>query len=103
MEPDSSAAGGRPLDGYDNRELRWVVAHELAHVWRRDHLVRWLEWVACVVFWWNPVAWWAHAIRADGEAISSSPRVQTWLEREGFTAEQIDFVIGLAKRLADRR
>ncbi len=40
-------------------DLRWILGHELAHVKRRDHLVRWLEWLACVAFWWNPVAWWA--------------------------------------------
>ena len=40
-------------------QLRWVLAHEFAHVKRRDHLVRWLEWLACVSFWWNPVVWWA--------------------------------------------
>jgi len=38
-------------------QLRWIIAHELVHVRRRDHLVRWLEWLACVLFWWNPVAW----------------------------------------------
>jgi hypothetical protein len=43
----------------DSPELRLILAHELAHVRRRDHLVRWLEWLACVGFWWNPVAWWA--------------------------------------------
>lgn len=49
-------------------EMRWIVAHELAHVRRRDHLVRWLEWLACTVFWWNPVAWWARRrLRAAGE------------------------------------
>jgi beta-lactamase regulating signal transducer with metallopeptidase domain len=40
-------------------QLRWVIAHELAHVKRHDPLVRWLEWLACVAFWWNPVVWWA--------------------------------------------
>ena len=38
-------------------KLRWVLAHELAHVRRRDHIVRWVEWLATVVFWWNPLVW----------------------------------------------
>ena len=51
-----------------DRELRWVLAHELAHIKRRDHLVRWLEWLACVAFWWNPVVWWARRnLRLDEE------------------------------------
>ncbi|MXW66952.1 MAG: M56 family metallopeptidase [Gemmatimonadales bacterium] len=56
------------LDGLEPAELRWILAHELAHVRRRDHLVRWLEWLACTVFWWNPIAWWARRrLRAAGE------------------------------------
>ena len=47
------------LAALDRHELRAMLAHELAHVRRRDHLVRWLEWLACSAFWWNPVAWWA--------------------------------------------
>ncbi len=47
------------LDQMDEEQSQWIVAHELAHVRRRDYLVRWLEWLACVVFWWNPVVWWA--------------------------------------------
>ena len=50
-------------------ELRAILAHELAHVRRRDHIVRWLEWVACSAFWWNPVAWWArYELRIAEEA-----------------------------------
>ena len=38
-------------------ELRWLIAHEVAHVRRRDHWVRWMEWLACIAFWWNPITW----------------------------------------------
>ena len=72
------------LTRLDRQELHAVLAHELAHVRRRDHLVRWIEWLACSVFWWNPVAWWARReLRAAEEtscdalgaaAIKSTPR-----------------------------
>jgi len=57
------------LASLDRHELRAMLAHELAHVRRRDHLVRWIEWLACSAFWWNPVAWWARReVRAAEEA-----------------------------------
>jgi beta-lactamase regulating signal transducer with metallopeptidase domain len=34
---------------------RGVIAHELAHVRRRDHWVAWLELAGGVVWWWNPL------------------------------------------------
>jgi beta-lactamase regulating signal transducer with metallopeptidase domain len=36
-----------------------LLAHELAHVRRRDHWVRFVEIAATALFWWYPVAWWA--------------------------------------------
>ena len=36
-----------------------ILAHELCHVRRGDHLVRFLELAATTAFWWHPVAWWA--------------------------------------------
>lgn len=38
-------------------ELRIVLTHELAHVRRCDHLVRWLDWAVVAWLWWNPLAW----------------------------------------------
>lgn len=43
--------------GPEQRET--LLAHELAHVLRRDHWVRWLELAATCLYWWFPVAWWA--------------------------------------------
>ncbi len=52
-----------------DEEVRSILAHELAHVRRRDYLVRWLECAACSVFWWNPAAWWSsRRLRAAEEA-----------------------------------
>ena len=34
---------------------RLLVAHELAHLKRRDHWVAWFEVLATTAFWWNPV------------------------------------------------
>lgn len=43
--------------GFD--ESRTLIGHELAHLKRRDHLVRYLELAASVVFWWHPGVWYA--------------------------------------------
>jgi beta-lactamase regulating signal transducer with metallopeptidase domain len=61
--------------GVPAAELRWVLAHELAHVKRRDHLVRWLEWLACVAFWWNPVVWWARRGLRIAEEVATDAHV----------------------------
>ncbi|MCA9278215.1 MAG: M48 family metalloprotease [Phycisphaeraceae bacterium] len=45
------------VEDMNDEQMRWVLAHELAHVRRHDHVVRWLEWLACVGFWWNPISW----------------------------------------------
>ncbi len=56
------------LQRMDPGQLRWILSHELAHVRRRDYLVRWIEWLVCVCFWWNPVTWWARwNLRANEE------------------------------------
>jgi beta-lactamase regulating signal transducer with metallopeptidase domain len=36
-----------------------VLIHELAHLRRRDHWIRWLELAAAVLHWWNPLFWFA--------------------------------------------
>ena len=36
---------------------RSVIAHELAHLRRRDHWVSWLQVLAECLWWWNPLFW----------------------------------------------
>jgi bla regulator protein BlaR1 len=47
------------LKRLDRDERATLLAHELAHFGRRDHLVRLLELVAVGLYWWHPAAWWA--------------------------------------------
>ena len=45
-----------------------IIIHELAHIKRRDHVVGWLELVAGLVWWWNPLFWWVRrALREQAE------------------------------------
>jgi beta-lactamase regulating signal transducer with metallopeptidase domain/tetratricopeptide (TPR) repeat protein len=61
---------GRPTIVFSRRllaqlspdETQTLLAHELAHLRRKDHWVRWLELTAVTLYWWHPVAWWARSM-----------------------------------------
>lgn len=45
-----------------------LIAHELAHVKRGDHIIRHFELLVRGLHWWNPLVWWAcHRLRAAEE------------------------------------
>lgn len=48
-------------------ERQTLLVHELAHLRRRDHWVRRLELLALGLYWWHPIAWWAHRKLQDAE------------------------------------
>jgi beta-lactamase regulating signal transducer with metallopeptidase domain len=59
---------------------RGVIAHELAHVRRGDHVVAWIELAAGLVHWWNPVFWYVRRrcresaeMACDAIALGSCP------------------------------
>ena len=45
----------------DRTRCQVIIAHELAHLKRRDHWVGALELVGSCLAWWNPVFWYARA------------------------------------------
>ena len=48
--------------------LRAVLLHELAHVQRGDWLMQFGASLACALFWWHPLVWWAaRQARAESE------------------------------------
>jgi beta-lactamase regulating signal transducer with metallopeptidase domain len=68
------------LDRLPAESRRGVVAHELAHLKRRDHWVGWLLLLAECLWWWNPLFWWVrrqvrhHAeLACDAWVVSTLP------------------------------
>ena len=69
------AIGGRPRllvpsklwTAMGDDERTSLLLHELAHLKRRDHWVRWLELVVAGLYWWHPVAWWARRALREAE------------------------------------
>jgi beta-lactamase regulating signal transducer with metallopeptidase domain len=67
MSPLVWSLGGRPkiflpaalFARLDGNAQESILAHELAHVQRKDHWIRLLEMGMTTLFWWHPVAWWA--------------------------------------------
>jgi multidrug efflux system membrane fusion protein len=45
-------------DRLDDTQQDAILAHELAHLKRRDHWVRRFETVVMGLYWWFPIAWW---------------------------------------------
>jgi beta-lactamase regulating signal transducer with metallopeptidase domain len=44
-----------------------LLLHELAHLRRRDHWVRWLELFVGGLYWWLPTAWWIRRSLREAE------------------------------------
>ena len=69
------AIGGRPrllvpselwsATSLDERNS--LLLHELAHLKRRDHWVRWLELIVGGLYWWHPAVWWGRRLLREAE------------------------------------
>jgi beta-lactamase regulating signal transducer with metallopeptidase domain len=47
------------LNQMESNKQAAMIAHELAHYHRGDHLVRWLAMMILGFYWWHPGVWWA--------------------------------------------
>ena len=88
------ALGSLPRDG-----VRSLLAHELAHVRRRDHWVRAIELVVSGIYWWLPVVWWARReLRRVEEQCCDAWVVWALPEKETDYAQALVHVVGLISR-----
>jgi TonB family protein len=89
------------LTRLDANETDTLLAHELAHLARRDHWVRHLELAALALFWWNPVAWWATSRLRRAQELCCDQRVAELMpdHRRAYA----DTLIETARFLSGRR
>src|SRR5262249_54686718 len=74
-----------------------LLAHELAHLRRRDHWVRGLEFLAMGLYWWHPVVWYARRALREAEEQCCDAWVVSLLPGAGKTyataiLETLDFL-----------
>ncbi|HBI45970.1 MAG TPA: hypothetical protein DDY78_24400 [Planctomycetales bacterium] len=99
------AVGGRPrilfpadlLKQVGREQQNALLVHELAHLRRRDHWVRWLEFAAAGLYWWNPVLWFARRELREAEEQCCDAWVTSTLPGAGKTyatalLETLDFL-----------
>jgi tetratricopeptide (TPR) repeat protein len=54
-------------EGLTEQQRGTLLAHELAHLRRGDHWVRWLELLVLGLYWWHPAVWWARRELREAE------------------------------------
>jgi beta-lactamase regulating signal transducer with metallopeptidase domain len=87
------------VDRLSTDQRATLLAHELVHLKRRDHLVRLLEMAALAIYWWHPVAWFARRqIARAGEACCDAAVVARFPKLAGAYAAAllatVDFLSG---------
>ena len=69
--------------GLDPRQAVYVLAHEHAHIQRRDHWWKPLGWLLLSVYWFQPLLWVAYVCFCRDLELACDERVARSLDREG--------------------
>lgn len=78
---------------------RSLLAHELAHLRRRDHWIRAIELVVVALYWWLPVVWWARReLRKAEEECCDAWVVWALPEKESDYAQALVQAVSLVSR-----
>ena len=81
----------RPWRDWDTLKLRAVLAHERAHIRRRDWLVRVASHINVCIFWFHPLAWWMERELARlAEEVCDDAAVYEMDDREEYAATLVD-------------
>ncbi len=92
------ALPSRFSEDFSDEQQDCVLAHELAHLARRDPAWQSAAMLACAVLWWQPLSWWAsRRLRAASEAAADEASI---LLPDG-PSQLAASLVSLAERLGD--
>jgi beta-lactamase regulating signal transducer with metallopeptidase domain len=81
---------------WDDTKLDAVIAHELAHIARRDTLTQRLSLLHCAIFWFSPLAWWLNRHLADlAEQASDEAALACGADRKDYARTLLGFFAAL--------
>ena len=83
----------------DGQDIRHVVAHEQAHIERRDHWWKPLGFLLLTVYWFNPLMWLAYALLCRDIEFACDEKVVRELSRE----QRADYTQALLNCSVSRR
>lgn len=75
---------------------RGIIAHELAHLSRKDHWTVWLELLSGLIWWWNPVFWFVRRqLREAAEMACDAIALRVCDDRREYAAIFLELSIGM--------
>jgi beta-lactamase regulating signal transducer with metallopeptidase domain len=84
---------------WSEARMRAVIAHEMAHIRRRDPLVAMLAHINRCLFWFHPVAWWLErALAAAAEHACDEAAIRTTGARETYARTLLDMAELVSRR-----
>ena len=100
MVRTGSALPSRFSEEYSDVQQEAVLAHELAHLARRDPAWQAAAMLACAVLWWQPLSWWSYRrLRAASEAAAD----EASLLLPGGPSQLAASLVSLAQRMSNRQ
>ena len=83
----------------DKQDAEFVIAHERAHLKRRDHLIKPLGFLLLTVYWFNPVMWIAYILLCRDIELACDEKVIKELDNE----QRADYTQALVACSVNRR
>jgi len=83
--------------GWDEERMRLVLAHEAMHIQRRDLLTQTFAHLACAVYWFHPLVWWAESrLRLECEQACDDGVLVQGEKASTYAGHLVDIVRGLS-------